>query len=105
MLDSPIDAERAAGGHRPAVGGHAPWRSAWPAYICAVALLVYAGMKATYAVRGKLGLPGGPEVPPEAYEELGHVALRQSALAAMGFAGAALALASVQAWGGTSPVG
>jgi len=60
-------------------------------------------MKATYAVQGKLGVPGGPEVPPSAYEELGHVGLRQGTLAAMGVVGAVLALASVQAWGQRVP--
>jgi hypothetical protein len=60
-------------------------------------------MKATYAVQGKLGLPLGPEVPESAYEELGHVALRQSALAALGALAAAVALASVQSWGRRIP--
>lgn len=84
-------------------GGHAPWQSAWPAYLSAAAFLAYAGMKASYAVQGKLGLPIGEEVPPEAYEELGHVALRQWTLAAMGAGAALVALASVQGWGRRIP--
>jgi hypothetical protein len=83
--------------------GRAPWRFAWPAYACAVALLAYAVGKAVYAVQGKLGLPGGVEVPPEAYQELGNVALRQWMLAGLGLAGALLALASVQSWGRRIP--
>jgi hypothetical protein len=84
-------------------GGHAPWRSAWPAYLCAAGFLAYAGMKATYAVQGKLGMPFGEEVPQSAYDELGHVSLRQGTLAAMGAGAALLALASVQGWGRRIP--
>lgn len=103
MVDTPSGAEQASAPEHDSPGGHAPWRSAWPAYACAAGLLVYAVMKATYAVQGKLGLPGGVEVPPSAYEELGHVGLRQGMLAAMGAGGALLALASVQGWGRRIP--
>ena len=67
----------------------------WPAYVCAAGLLVYAAGKAWYAGAGRLGVPGGPAVPPAAYEQLDHVALRQWTLATLGLIGALLALATV----------
>jgi hypothetical protein len=70
------------------------WKVA-PAYVCASGLLIYAVEKAYYATQNRLGLPGGPHVPAEAYEQLGHVALRQWTLAGIGLLGAALALATV----------
>jgi hypothetical protein len=69
--------------------------ASWPAYACAIGLLVYATEKTYYAATGRLGVPGGARVPAEAYAELGHVALRQGTLAAAGVAGALLALATV----------
>lgn len=75
--------------------GWAPPRSAWPAYLCAAALLVYAAEKGYYATQGRIGLPGGPTVPDSAYQELHHVALRQWTLSGFGLAGALLALATV----------
>lgn len=75
--------------------GWASPRSAWPAYVSAAALLVYAAQKGYYATQGRLGIPGGPEVPDSAYQELHHVALRQWTLAGFGVAAALLALATV----------
>jgi hypothetical protein len=75
--------------------GWAAPRSAWPAYLCAAALLVYAVEKGYYATQGRIGIPGGPHVPDSAYQELHHVALRQWTLAGVGLAGALLALATV----------
>lgn len=103
MTEPTADTGTAATDATTDTGGHAPWRSAWPAYACAAGFLAYAGMKATYAVQGKLGMPFGEEVPQSAYEELGHVALRQWTLAAMGAGAAVLALASVQGWGRRIP--
>ena len=79
--------------------GNAPLRSAWPAYLCAAALLTYSAEKAYYATQGRIGIPGGRHVPDSAYEELHHVALRQWTLSTVGFAGAMLALATVTAPG------
>ncbi len=79
----------------PAAWGWAAPRSAWPAYLCAVALLVYAVEKGYYAAHGRIGVPGGPHVPDSAYQELHHIALRQWTLAGLGLAGALLALATV----------
>ncbi|SIO89910.1 hypothetical protein BQ8420_24005 [Nocardiopsis sp. JB363] len=64
-----------------------------------VAFLGYALGKAYYASQGRLGFPGGPDVPPEAYERpvsavLG-VAAEQWLAAATGLAGALLILAAV----------
>ena len=70
----------------------------WPAYACAAGLVLYAVEKAYYATQHRLGLPGGARVPADAYADLGHVAVRQGALAAFGVAGAAIALATVAKW-------
>jgi catechol 2,3-dioxygenase-like lactoylglutathione lyase family enzyme len=86
-------------GHR----GHAPLRWAWPAYVWAGALLVYAVEKGYYASQGRLGIPGGRQVPASAYEDLPHVALRQWTLSALGLAAALLALATVLAPGRRVP--
>ena len=83
--------------------GAVPLRSAWPAYVSAASFGIYAAMKATYAVQGKLGLPiVGREVPAAAYE-VGYVALRQWTLAGLGLATALIALASVRGWGRRIP--
>jgi hypothetical protein len=79
--------------------GSAPLRSAWPAYLCAAALLLYSVEKGYYAIQGRIGIPGGRHVPDSAYQELHHVALRQWTLSTLGFAGAMLALATVTAAG------
>ncbi|MFG1925092.1 hypothetical protein [Cryptosporangium sp. NPDC048952] len=72
-------------------------RTAWtaPAYLSAAGLLVYSVQKAYYATQGRLGIPGGDHVPAAAYEQLGHVALRQWTLASLGLLGAALAVSTV----------
>jgi hypothetical protein len=75
--------------------GWAPLRTAWPAYVCAAALLVYAVEKGYYATQGKIGIPGGPHVPDSAYQEMHHIALRQWTLSTVGLVGALLALATV----------
>ncbi|GAA3396992.1 hypothetical protein [Cryptosporangium minutisporangium] len=70
-------------------------RYVWPAALCATLFLGYAAGKAYYATQGRLGLPGGATVPPEAYEQLGYVPQRQWALAALGLVAALLAVATV----------
>lgn len=81
----------------------APLRWAWPAYLCATALFVYAVEKAYYAGQGRLGIPGGPTVPDSDYQDLPHVALRQWTLSALGLAGALLVLAGVTGAGRSVP--
>ncbi|MFB9431763.1 DUF3995 domain-containing protein [Streptoalloteichus tenebrarius] len=78
-------------------------RPSWPAYLVAVDLLVYAGAKAYMAAEGRLGLPGGPRVPPESYQQYDHVWARQLGLAGMGVLAAVLALATVRPWGARIP--
>lgn len=87
------------GDEQPGQWRTAPLRLAWPAYVCAVALLVYAADKGFYAAQGKLGLPGNPTVPAAAYRDLPHAAMRQWTLSALGLGGALLALASVRPFG------
>lgn len=74
-------------------------RTRWFAVPLVVAFLGYALGKAYYASQGRLGFPGGPDVPPEAYERpvsavLG-VAAEQWLAAATGIFGALLILAAV----------
>lgn len=87
---TPADADR---------WGWAPPRSAWPAWLCAAALLLYAVEKAYYATQGKLGLPFGTQVPASVYQELHHVALRQWTLSTVGLTAGLLAFASVSPLG------
>jgi hypothetical protein len=81
----------------------APLRWAWPAYVCAAALLVYAVEKGWYATEGKLGLPGGPRVPDEVYAELPTSHYVSGPSRRSGLFGALLALATVLRWGGRIP--
>ncbi|SHE58408.1 DUF3995 domain-containing protein [Streptoalloteichus hindustanus] len=78
-------------------------RPSWPAYLVTADLLVYAGAKAYLAAEDRLGIPGGPRVPAEAYQQLDHVWARQLGLAGMGVLAAVLALATVRPWGRRIP--
>jgi len=78
--------------------------SRWPAYAVAALFLGYAAGKAAYAVRGRLGFPGGPPVSPaetEAYFLAPTAA--QWLASATGVVGACLAVATVTAVGRRVP--
>lgn len=72
-----------------------------PAFIVGGNFFIYSTSKAIYGMQGKLGLPGGPEVT----GDNGHTnpALDQFVLAALGFAAALLAFATIHAAGRRIP--
>ncbi|MGW7462441.1 hypothetical protein [Streptomyces sp. NPDC054797] len=76
---------------------------AWPAYLSALAQLVYVVEKGYYATQGRLGIPGGPQVSASQYAETADVALTQWTLALLGLLSAIIALAAVRPWGGLAP--
>jgi hypothetical protein len=97
-MHNPLDLVAEAGSAARLTSARTGWArpaAGWPAYACAGGLLVYAVGKAYYASQNRLGVPGGSHVPAVAYQELGHVALRQSTLATAGLVGMLLALATV----------
>jgi hypothetical protein len=71
----------------------------WPALTTTGLFLGYAAGKAVYAALGKLGFPGGPEVPASEYErfarEVMDVTVAQWLATATGVLGAVLVLATV----------
>lgn len=74
----------------------------WPAYTMATLFLGYALGKAVFAVRGRLGFPGGPEPSADDYERYSQVvdvATAQWMAVVTGLAAAALVLATVTATG------
>lgn len=76
----------------------------WPAYAVAVLFLGYATGKMAFALRARLGFPGGPPV--SAAETESYVldaATAQWLAAASGVLGACLAVATVTAWGRRAP--
>lgn len=75
------------------------WRPTWAAYAACVCALVYAVMKLSMAAEGRIGLPGGPPVADDAYNQYDHVALRQLGLVAVDIVAALVALAFVRPWG------
>lgn len=79
--------------------------SAWPAHVVTAILLIYAVAKVVHALDGRLGIPGGPAVPPERYATAGNVALQQFGLVAMGLLAAGLAQATVRRWDRRIPSG
>lgn len=77
----------------------------WSAHVVTAIMLIYAVAKVVHALDGRLGIPGGPVVPPERYGTAGNVALQQFGLVAMGLLAAGLAQATVRRWGRHIPSG
>jgi hypothetical protein len=79
----------------------------WPALATASLFLGYAAGKAVYAAQGKLGFPGGPEVPTSEYDryaqEVMDVTVAQWLATATGVLGAVLVLATVTPFGRRLP--
>lgn len=70
----------------------------WSAWVSCGLALAYGVAKIEMTRRGEVGMPGLP-TSPSANDEIGNIPLRQAMAAAVGFAAAILALATIQAWG------
>lgn len=85
-------------------GSRSVWlRDIWPAHVVTAIMLIYAVAKVRHAIDGRLGIPGGPVVPPEHYATAGNVALQQFGLVTMGVLAACLSQATVHRWGRRIP--
>lgn len=77
-----------------------PAGAVWPASAACLCSLVYAAIKLSYAVDGRVGFPGFPGSDDATYD---NITLRQVGLAAVAGAGALIALATIRPWGRRIP--